>query len=196
MRRDPKLRRLRRKIHANRHGHARHYKRRIAFLQHEIAKVVARRHGLEHETVLDGTPCVIAHKLFLLDCRRHGHWHGVLVSCDRRTKIGKLLHKLGKMTQQELIELFERGEGFPADSIDTSSHTRHSDSVSYPEIPYGHVLPYLWMLGMDVTLWDELLSAARHLGYGLRQPYPSSSEMHHVNLTRDPKHRLIVRGEL
>ena len=193
--RDPRLNKLRFRIHANRKGKARGYKRRIASLQQRIAKVVARRHGLNHIVILDGAPCTLGQKLFLLDCRRHGGWDGVLVSCDRRenSRTRRLLHRLGLHTQVELIEL-----GYPANPVDLSSHCGYSDGISEPSIKREHRFPKdkLWMLGMDVTLWDSLLAGARRLGYELAQPYPAGDEEHHVNLRRNPKKRLIERGLL
>jgi hypothetical protein len=191
--RDPRLDRLRHRIHANRKGRARHYKRRIAYLQLRIGTVVARRHGLNHIVILDGAPCTLGQKLVLLDCRRHGGWSGVLVSGDRREnpRTRRLLHRLGLHTQVELI-----AEGYPANPVTLSSHCGYSDGVSEPSIEREHRFPMdeLWMLGLDVTLWDALLAAARRLSYNLAQPYPATDEEHHVNLRKDPKHRLIERG--
>lgn|GEM_PF-5379267 len=191
--RDPRLNRLRLRIHANREGRARGYKRRIAYLQLRIGKVVERRHGLSHIVILDGAPCALGQKLFLLDCRRHGGWQGVLVSGDRRenSRTRRLLHRLGLHTQTELIAL-----GYPANPITLSSHCGYSDGVSEPSVGREKRFSHdeLWMLGMDVTLWDALLVAARRLRYSLVQPYPASNEEHHVNLRKDPKHRLIERG--
>lgn len=196
----PSLKELRHKIRRDRHLEDLHhrrasvYKRRIAFLQALLAKRVRRRHHLDHEAVLDGTPTFLGLKLFLLDCRANGGWTGVLVSSDRRTKIEPLLHRLGKMSQQELIDAYARGEpGFyPANPINETSHALNSDGVSYPEIPATHALPHWWMLGMDVSEWDGLLAAAKRLGYGLRQPYPGTSEEHHVNMTNSP-HAAFIR---
>lgn len=189
---DPRLEPLRRRIHENRHRKARHWKRRVAFLQALIAKRVARRHNLDHIVILDGVPCTVGQKLFLLHCRQHG-WDGVLVSCDRRENphTRKLLHSLGLHTQVELIAL-----GYPANPVDLSSHCGYSDGASYPSIPPRHRLPHLWQLGLDVTSWDSLLRIARTLGYSLVQPYPAGDEEHHVNLRRDPKPTLIRWGRV
>jgi hypothetical protein len=178
------------------HRRATHYERQIAHLQAQEAAVVARRHHLGHEEVLDGTPTFLVNKLFLLDCREHG-WDGVLVSSDRRREVEPLLHKLGKSGQAELIRLHEENpaEFAPADSYDTSSHTLHSDGVSYPHVPAGGLLRR-FEVGMDTSAWDQLLAVAHDLGYHLRQPYPGTDEAHHMNLTEDPKAHLIKRGRL
>lgn len=196
--RDPRLSKLRRKIDSNIHeskrhpGHARLYKKRIAFLQKRIAKTVAKRHGLNHIVILDGAPCTVGQKLVLLDCRKHD-WEGVLVSGDRREnpRTRALLHRLGLHTQTELIAL-----GYPANPVNLSSHCGYSDGVSEPTVArYGAFRKdQLWMLGLDVTLWDSLLAIARRRGYSLAQPYPASDEEHHVNLRADPKRELIRWG--
>jgi hypothetical protein len=189
-RRDPALERLRHKIVADRKGRRRGWHRRILFLQHLVAKRVARRHGLGHIVVFDGVPMAIGQKLFLIDCARNG-WDGTAVSVDRRDNphTTALLHRLGLHTQEELIAL-----GYPANPVRLSSHCGYSDGVSYPGIaPEGH-LPDTWMLGIDVTEWDSLLAVAKRLGYDLVQPYPASDEAHHVNLRKDPRRRLTQRG--
>lgn len=189
-RRDPALERLRHKIIANRKGKRRGWHRRVLHLQHLIAKRVARRHHLGRIVVFDGVPMTVGQKLFLIDCAKHG-WHGVAVSVDRRDnpETERLLHRLGLHTQQELIDL-----GYPANPVKLSSHCGYSDGVSYPDIPRYGRLPRSWMLGMDVTEWDELLNVANALGYYLVQPYPASNEAHHVNLRRDPRQRLKQRS--
>lgn len=189
---DPRLNKLRSKIHMNREKKARGYKRRIAFLQQRIGRIVAKRHGLNRIVILDGAPCTLGQKLFLLDCRRHG-WDGVLVSGDRREnpRTRRLLHRLGLHTQTELIEL-----GYPANPVTLSSHCGYSDGVSQPSVPREH--PFgekrLWMLGLDISFWDSLLAIAHELRYSLAQPYPASNEEHHCNLRANPKRRLIERG--
>jgi hypothetical protein len=198
-RRDPALNRLRHKIVADRRGRRRGWHRRVLYLQHLIAKRVARRHGLGHIVVFDSVPMSIAHKLVLIDCAKHG-WDGVAVSCDRRANphTTRLLHRLGLHTQKEIIELHARGiPGYgPANPVERSSHCGYSDGVSYPDVRPGGHLPHTWMLGMDVTDWDRLLSVAHRLGYSLVQPYSSGAEEHHLNLRRDPKRRLIERGRI
>jgi hypothetical protein len=196
-RRDPALERLRHKIVADRKGKRRGWHRRVLYLQHLIAKRVARRRGLDLVVVFDGVPMTIAHKLILIDCARNG-WDGVAVSCDRRDTphTTRLLHRLGLHTQKEIIELHAQGvPGYgPADPVEESSHCGYSDGVSYPEIPPGGHLPHLWMLGLDATRWERLFRVAPKLGYDLVQPYPGSDEAHHGNLRADPKHRLVEKG--
>lgn len=190
--RDPALDRLRHKIVANRKGRRRGWHKRLLFLQHSVAQRVGRRHGLDRIVIFDGVPCSLGTKLYLIDCAQHG-WVGVLVSCDRRDNphTTQLLHHLGLHTQQELIDL-----GYPANPIKLSSHCGFSDGVSYPDIRPEGPLPHTWMLGEDVTYWDQLLAVAHKLGYSLVQPYPASNEEHHVNQRRDPKRRLIERGRI
>lgn len=201
---DPSLNRLRSKAEHDRHLAKIHkkkaslYKRRTAFIQAAIARRVHRRHHLNHTVVLDGTPTFLGLKLVLLDCRASGGWDGVLVSSDRREEIEPLLHKLGKQSQAELVRGYEQGLPgyFPANPYNQTTHALYSDGVAYSKIPPQHRLPHWWMLGMDVSLWDSLLAAAKKLGYDLRQPYPTSSEAHHLNAYEDPKRRLVQRGRI
>jgi lysozyme len=51
--------------------------------------------------------------------------------------------------------------------------------------PVGRELPW-WQLGLDVTGSDQLLAVLARLGYGVRRPYHTAAEAHHVNFTRDP----------
>lgn len=199
---DPVLNQLRNRIRRNRKSSdernsrkkASALKRRIAFLQHQITKVVHRRHGLDHEAVLDGTPMHLGHKLMLLDGRRNG-WPGVATSVDRRDHpsfIVRLIHRLGKSTQAELYYGWAHHlPGFlPANPPDRGTHMQIGDGV------VGNLFQKLawWQMGIDATDSTTLRSALVRLGYAAYRPYSSASEEHHTNLRRDPKSVLIARG--
>lgn len=195
---DPIMDRLRRKLRGRKRdersaGPRKVHKARkaVAFLEQRIATVQARRKGLAHETVFDGCPMPLGHKLMLLDARRHG-WDGVTTSADRRSSIASLLHKLGKSTQAELYQGFIEGRpGFlPANPPDRGTHMRIGDGVVgklFEPLPW-------WMEGIDSSLATELRSILVTLGYTAYRPYSSASEEHHTNLRTNPHGRLIERG--
>lgn len=200
---DPKMHRLRGKLRRrkhevrderNSHRKVRKARRAVAFLEQRIAKHQARRHGLDHEAVLDGTPMPLGHKLMLLDARRNG-WHGVTTSADRRDHppfIVRLLHKLHKSTQAELYKGFIDGRpGFlPANPPDRGTHMRIGDGV----VGTLHAVLAWWQEGIDSTLATELREVLTRLGYSAYRPYATESEEHHTNLETRPHDRLIERG--
>jgi hypothetical protein len=162
----------------------------VAGLELRIAKAQARRKGLDHVAVLDGTPIALGLKIMLLDARKSGKWNGTLTSGDRRTVIARLLHRLGKSTQAALYKLFKEGKGAPANPPDRGTHQLLGDGV------VGEVhekLPW-WRMGMDTSLGPELRAGLRDLGYEVTQPY--SNEEWHSNMTANPHDRLIERGKV
>jgi hypothetical protein len=192
----PKLRRRNREAHDERAStrKVRKARKAVAYLEHRIAKVQARRHGLAREAVLDGTPMPLGHKLVLLDARMNG-WDGVATSADRRDKppfIVRLLHKLGKSTQAELYQGFIEGRaGFlPANPSDRGTHMRIGDGV------VGALFAVLawWQEGIDSSYATQLREILVRLGYDAYRPYDSESEEHHSNLRKNPHDRLIERG--
>jgi len=191
-----KLRRRNREAHDERNStrKVRKARKMVAGLELRIAKVHARRKGLDHEAVLDGTPMPLGQKIALLDCRRHS-WEGVATSGDRRDHppfIVRLLHKLGKSTQAELYKGFIEGRpGFlPANPPDRGTHMRIGDGV------VGMFFATLawWQEGIDSTLATQLREVLADLGYDAYRPYDSASEEHHTNLRSNPHTRLIERG--
>lgn len=200
---DPILGKLRRKIRRERaderagHRKASIAKRRIAFLQAAVARRVARRHGLDREAVLDGTPMPLGVKLVLLDARQEGHWPGVATSCDRRSAppaVVRLIHRLGKKTQAELwYGWSHRLPGYlPANQPPYGSHMEVGDGVVGAR---GEKLPW-WRIGIDTTYATDLRLVLTQQGYGVTRPYATASEEHHSNLTEDPKRRLVERGRV
>jgi hypothetical protein len=193
-----KLRRRRRELHDERGDHrkVRKARRAVAFLEQTIAKTQARRHGLDHEAVLDGTPMPLGQKIALLDARRHG-WDGVATSGDRRDKpswVARLLHRLGKSTQKELYEGFIHGlPGFlPANPPTQGTHMRIGDGVVGQ---VGEPLEW-WQEGIDSSYATQLREILNELGYKAYRPYASASEEHHTNLEENPHDRLIERGKV
>jgi hypothetical protein len=200
---DPKMHQLRlKKRRRNREAHdernsrrkVRKARRMVAGLEKRIAKAQARRHRLDHEAVLDGTPMPLGQKLVLLDARTNG-WDGVATSADRRDHppfIVRLLHKLDKSTQAELYQGWREGRpGFlPANPPDRGSHMRIGDGV------FGALFEKLpWFKeGIDSTFATQLREILNQLGYSAVRPYATDSEEHHTNLVKNPHHRLIERG--
>jgi hypothetical protein len=191
-----KLRRRRREAKDERNSNrkVRRARKAAAALEQLIAKAQARRHGLDHEAVLDGTPMPLGQKLALLDARRHG-WDGVATSGDRRDKppwVEKLLHRLGKSTQKELYEGFIHGlPGFlPANPPTQGTHMRIGDGTVGA---VGEPLEW-WQEGIDSSLATQLREVLGELGYSAYRPYASSSEEHHTNFRSSPHDRLIERG--
>lgn len=131
----------------------------------------------------DGTPCPRGIAWMLQDCRQHGGWSGSLLSCDRRKGIPEIF---GRKSQYALyMGWIQHLAGYlPANPPGRSTHEYVNDGVAYP-VPAMTKLAW-WMVGMDVTEWDELLRAMKKLGYHGKQPYSSGSEAHHINMTISP----------
>jgi hypothetical protein len=166
---------------------ARFYKRKAAKLRLRIAKVVARRRGLEKVAVLDGTPVTLEQKIALLYARSKG-WGGVVNSGDRRTKIAKLLRALGKSTQAALYRLFKRGEGAPANPPWMGTHQRLGDgTIGEP----GKPIP-AWQQGLDTSDATNLRRILNAAGFDIRQTY--SNEEWHSNFMAPIKPVLIRLG--
>jgi hypothetical protein len=140
--------------------------------------------------VVDGCPVprLLAKRIKLLKKDVPG---AVLQSCYRGKDAERLLHKHGKHSQAELYAGWRaRRPGFnPANPPGRSSHELRSDGVAY-EGPVGRRLPW-WCCGMDFNdaAVPKLIEAARRRGWGLRRPYSSGSEYHHLNFTHKPRIR-------
>jgi len=191
--RDPKLNRLRRKTKRARRDERLHtrktslYQRKIAFLRLRIAKVVARRKHLEKVAVLDGTPVTLEQKIALLYARTKG-WDGTVNSGDRRTVISRLLRRLGKKSQQELWDLFQRGEGAPANPPTMGTHQRLGDAVIGTP---GEPIP-AWQQGIDHSYATQCREILRAAGFDIRQTY--DNEEWHSNWMAPIKPVLIRLG--
>jgi hypothetical protein len=193
--RDPKLDRLRRMITRARKDERAHprrasfYKRKTAKLRLRITVVVNRRRDLEKVAVLDGTPVTREQKITLLWARTEG-WQGIVNSGDRRTKIARLLHTLGKMTQAELFQGWqERRPGFfPANPPTQGTHMRLGDGViGTPGVP----IP-AWQQGLDTSFATQLRQILNAAGFDFRQPY--SNEEWHSNSFAPIKPVLVRLG--
>lgn len=188
--RDPRMTRLRRKRARALASKAPKWRRRVAFLEHRIAKVRARRHSLAKVVGFDGCPCPLGIKLVLLDARRNG-WTGQAVSIDRRYPYAE---RFGKKSQKALYEGWIRGlPGYnPANPPGQSSHELRGDGT-VGEL--RQVLPW-WRIGMDTSMADQLRDVLNRLGYKSYRPYADPREQHHTNLRANPRLRLIERGVL
>lgn len=193
MARDPKLSRFRRKIrraHADERLHtrrARRYRRKVAYLQLLIARTAARRKGLDKVAVLDGTPVTLEQKIALLYARRKG-WSGVVNSGDRRTRIARLLNRLGKSTQKQLWDLFQSGRGAPANPPTMGTHQRLGDNVI--GVP-GAPIP-AWQQGLDTSGATDMRAILQHAGFSISRTY--SNEEWHSNFMAPIKPVLIKLG--
>jgi hypothetical protein len=195
MSRDPKLDRLRRKIAHAREDERAHprkasrYKKKVAVLRLRIAKVVARRRDLDKLAILDGTPVTLAQKIALLYARAKG-WDGVVNSGDRRSKIARILHALGKLTQAELYQGYIEGRAgfFPANPPTMGTHMRLGDNVIGEP---GEPIP-AWQQGLDTSFASQLREILRDAGFHIEQPY--SNEEWHSNFMAPIKPVLIRLG--
>lgn len=134
----------------------------------------------------------------LHDCRDAKIPFGV-ISADRRDGIAQ---KFGHASQKELFDKWQAGvPGFlPANAPGHSTHEYRDGPNSFPYgSPDGSELKEPWKLGLDLRSNDEatkFCKDAAALGYQFWQPYPTTSEAHHVNLKANPIPTLIRRGKL
>jgi hypothetical protein len=154
-----------------------------------------RRPASLYETVaLDGTPVFRILSIVLLDARANG-WQGVLNSADRREGVAE---RFGKMSQAKLYECSLKcqpscyGNCNPANPPTQGSHLLLGDGV------LGKVGEPLakWQLGLDTSDGPGLRATLERLGYSASRPYSDPREVHHTNLTKDPRRNLIERGRL
>jgi hypothetical protein len=113
-----------------------------------------------------------------------------LYSCDRSAAAADLLHKCGKHSQAELYALHASDPAHyaAANRPGTSTHERRSDDRAYPAFQLGAKLSS-WRVGMDwgTTEVPRLIAAANRRGWKLFQPYPGTSEAHHINFSKRPR---------
>jgi hypothetical protein len=97
-----------------------------------------------------------------------------------------ILHRHGKHTQQELWDMYQRGQGYPANPPGRSTHELKSDGVAY-RVPAGRDLKW-WQQGFDVNDQDvqNVINQAAWHGWALYRPYSTGSEYHHLNFARRP----------
>lgn len=141
----------------------------------------------------------------LTDCREHGIAFGI-ISADRRDGIAQ---RFGHSSQLQLWNLYQSGQGNPANPPGTSTHEYRnggtnpkypgvSGSIAYhTKFKLGAILPP-WALGLDFRSNDEasrFVQAAKGLGYEFFQPYNSGSELHHLCVATNPLPNLVKRGK-
>lgn len=125
----------------------------------------------------------------------------VINSIDRGTssEATKLLHKYGKHTQAECIELYARGvPGFgPANPVDETTHCLRNDGVAYKNLPPKAHLEF-WQQGIDIDdqFIDAMIRASVHHGWRLYQPYSSGAEFHHLNFVYRPLPKGLDRARI
>jgi hypothetical protein len=149
----------------------------------------------------DGCPVSPIVHAVLKDCRDHGITFGI-ISADRRDGVAQ---KFGKSSQLQLWNLYQSGQGLPANPPLTSTHEYRNGGTSkygtgtpayHTKFPVGAVLPP-WGLGLDFRSNDEATSFIGHaktLGYHFFQPYNTGSELHHLCIAENPLPNLIKRN--
>lgn len=137
--------------------------------------------------IYDGcvAPAALVPFLKKLKARTGCHYNSIY----RGDGVDLLLNKLGKHSQRQLFDGFQRGlPGYlPANRPGTSTHELKSDGVAYPNVPVGHDLVW-WQCGLDVND-DEVEKVKREaakFGWEVWQPYPGTREVHHLNFKRKP----------
>jgi lysozyme len=130
--------------------------------------------------IIDGCPC--PRPLFPLLKKLKKETGCTYNSIYRGDDVAGLLHKVGKHTQRELFETLPAGVANPPDR---GTHILLGDGVVgrlHEKLPW-------WKCGIDVNDEDveNLIAAARKHGWKLYRPYPTGSELHHVNFAYKPK---------
>ncbi|HEV3001742.1 MAG TPA: glycoside hydrolase family 25 protein [Solirubrobacteraceae bacterium] len=161
--------------------------------EHQLARARDRAPKLHLRTIaLDGTPTYWGLAKPLVRAREQG-WSGRLASSDRRKGVAE---RFGKKSQATLYRCFlvrQRlgrcpascgGDCVAANPPGQSSHEQRSDGAGF-EGPVGRRLRW-WELGLDLADSQGALDALQRLGYGVRRPYSSASELHHLNFTASP----------
>lgn len=161
--------------------------------EQQVARARQRAGKLHERTVaMDGTPTYWGLAKPLVRAREHG-WSGRLSSSDRRKGVAE---QFGKKSQATLFDCFSGrqqlgrcpgtcgGDCNPANPPGASSHEQCSDAAAFPG-PKGRKLSW-WELGLDVTESEQAMQILTRLGYGIRRPYSSPSEAHHLNFTSHP----------
>lgn len=109
-------------------------------------------------------------------------------SIYRGEDVEGLLKKLGKMSQRQLFDGFQRGlPGFnPANPPRQSTHECYSDGVAYA-VPRGVRLP-AWCCGIDSAWSEGVTKEAAKRGWTVTLTYPGNPrEGHHVNFRKKPR---------
>lgn len=152
-----------------------------------------RQRYLSATVAFDGVPTMRGLALLLSHARRNGEWTGGLNSSDRRKGVAE---RYGHQSQAQLYDgwIHRRPGYLPANPPGFSSHELRSDGNPVFRTTRGGALPW-YMLGLDVTDDQGLVSALHRLGIDARHPYSSGSEAHHINILRDPTTVLVGLGD-
>lgn len=159
----------------------------------QLTRARQRASKLHLRTIaMDGAPTYWGLAKPLVRAREHG-WSGRLASSDRRKGVAE---RFGKKSQATLYRCFvERqrlgrcpascgGDCANANAPGQSSHEQRSDGAQFAG-PVGRRLLW-WELGLDLGDSQGALAALQRLGYGVRRPYSSPGEYHHLNFTTSP----------
>lgn len=119
-----------------------------------------------------------------------------LQSCYRGDDAERLLHQLGKHSQQELFDAWRHREpgANPANRPGFSTHELRNDGKAYTRWPRGARIPW-WACGLDVD--DAHVGAFIHeaakRGFTVSRTYPDvKREFHHLNFRKPPVRRRLA----
>jgi hypothetical protein len=170
---------------------------RLDELEERIAKErrASTREALNRRVCIDGATTWLCNKLVLVDCRRNSDWSGVVNAADRTDHADDCGDK---SSQAELFDCFQRGVSGcnPANPPGTGSHEGvnggNGGTPVTSKFAVGAKLPhYFW--GLDLSDPDGFIAACKKLRYrGITRPH--GSEPWHINISEDPRPRLLERG--
>jgi hypothetical protein len=178
--------------------------RRIATVEKRVKGVHKDRDHLRHSydpMGFDGSPVSPVVFVVLTAARKRGVSFGV-ISGDRRDGVAQ---RFGHSSQDELYIHFIHGDpGYlPANPSNSSTHEYvnggNGGTPAFPSVQFpvgGHLPP--WALGLDLRSNAEATAfcaaVKAKLGIEFWQPYPTTSEAHHVDMRHDPMPRLVKLG--
>jgi len=136
---------------------------------------------------VDGATTWLGLTLVLATVEARTGWGGGVNSADRTDHADDCGNKL---SQQELYDLYQSGQGAPANRPGTGSHEGICDDDLAPVFnqPIGSKLPH-WGWGLDLSDGPGFEAGAESLGFKVVRAYPNESW--HVNLTANPTRRLV-----
>lgn len=159
-----------------------------------------RRRRRSKFRVIDGCPCPknIAPYFYIVLHDAGANADSIYRGSDAKS----ILHHHGHHDQEELYWLSINGTpaeraaaglnplGGGVNPPGRSTHEGRSDGVAYRG-PIGRRLPW-WCQGMDLSnpnMAHAVMHGARNHGWDMFQPYPSGSELHHLNFKMEPRPR-------
>jgi hypothetical protein len=162
--------------------------------------VIARRRLLTDYSPEAFDTCPVSHVVGLVldDGRDHGVAFYV-ISGDRRDGIAQ---RYGHMSQAQLVHLHEIDPVHyaPANPVNSSTHEYfnggNGGTPAFHSLPVGAKIDAS-KLGLDLRTNEEateFCADMKQIGYEFFQPYPTTSEAHHVCCAENPVPNLVKRG--